>query len=325
MSAVGLRLLLIFIDVVLPLAVGYVCKQKHFLTEKQCNLLIRINITVIATLLTILTFWALPLRTELIFLPVSMVLNAFIPIGIIYLFHLQKRFARPADRGSYILAAMLTNLGTLGGLCGYIMYGERAFAYSQLVVVFQNIITFCFAFPLGAYYKYSDESCAVGGLSQMNWRHIFINWNQLPAVGMVIGACLYASGVPRPAVLTPVLDALIHIAAWSGLIPIGFMIEFSSFKQYYKQTLDLVPIKMLITPAIIYVLSTFVFSDPVLIGSLLVLMSMPTAINSLFAVRLYDLNVNLAMSAFITTTVVYVFILYPAFYFLVHASILPFK
>ena len=103
------------------------------------------------------------------------------------------------------------------------------------------------------------------------------------------------------------------------------MIEFSSFKQYYKQTLDLVPIKMLITPAIIYVLSTFVFSDPVLIGSLLVLMSMPTAINSLFAVRLYDLNVNLAMSAFITTTVVYVFILYPAFYFLVHAGILPFK
>ena len=75
------------------------------------------------------------------------------------------------------------------------------------------------------------------------------------------------------------------------------MIEFSSFKQYYKQTLDLVPIKMLITPAIIYVLSTFVFSDPVLIGSLLVLMSMPTAINSLFAVRLYDLNVNLAMSS----------------------------
>ena len=56
----------------------------------------------------------------------------------------------------------------------------------------------------------------------------------------------------------------------------------------------------------------------------MILMSMPTAIFSLFAVRLYNLNVNLAMSAFITTTAFYIFLFYPVFYFLVHLGYLTF-
>lgn len=325
MGEVESRILLIIIDVIMPLATGYLLKECHVLNEARCNTLIRINIRVVTTVLVTLIFWVLPLRPELMLLPVFMLLNACIPVAIIFLFHLQKRFASPADQGSYIISALLTNLGMLGGLCGYIMYGERAFAYAQLTAFFQNFITFFIAFPLGAYYKYSTEAGGTLSFSRMNWRSAFINWNQLPVIGMAVGISLYVSGTPRPEVLTHVLDSLVHVTAWSGLVPIGFMIEFSTLGTYYKKTLDLIPIKMIITPAILYVLSIFCFTDPVLIGTLLIIMSMPTAIFSLFAVRLYDLNVNLAMAAFITTTVVYVFLLYPSFYFLVNWGYLPFK
>lgn len=324
MGEVGIRIIFLFIDVVLPMAAGYACRQKRWLDEKQCNILIHVNITIITTLLTTLTFWVLPIKPHLMLLPVFMVLNAFIPVGVIFLFHRQRKFTSMADQGSYILAALLTNLGTLGGLCGYILYGERGFAYAQLTAVFQNFITFFIAFPLGAYYKYSAE--AGGHLSpvSLNWRKVFINWNQMPVVGMALGIALCALGIPRPQILDYAFQGLIHIGAWSGLVPIGFMIEFSAFPRYYKKTFDLVPIKLLVTPAICYVLSRFCFTDPVLIGTLMILMSMPTAIFSLFAVRLYNLNVNLAMSAFITTTAFYIFLFYPMFYFLVHLGYLTF-
>lgn len=158
----------------------------------------------------------------------------------------------------------------------------------------------------------------------MSWRKLFINWNQMPVVGMALGIALYALGISRPQILDYAFQGLIHIGAWSGLVPIGFMIEFAALSRYYKKTFDLVPIKLLVTPAICYVLGTFCFTDPVLIGTLMILMSMPTAIFSLFAVRLYNLNVNLAMSAFITTTAFYIFLFYPVFYFLVHLGYLTF-
>jgi predicted permease len=54
-------------------------------------------------------------------------------------------------------------------------------------------------------------------------------------------------------------------------------------------------------------------------------MATPCAINSLVTARLYNLNVNLAMAPFITTTILYIGLLYPAFYLLVSSGWLPFR
>lgn len=82
---------------------------------------------------------------------------------------------------------------------------------------------------------------------------------------------------------------------------------------------------MILTPAASYVLALQFTSDPVLLGSLLIMMATPCAINALVTARLYDLNVNLSMAPFITTTILYILILYPAFYLLVSLGYLPFK
>lgn len=80
---------------------------------------------------------------------------------------------------------------------------------------------------------------------------------------------------------------------------------------------------MILTPAASYVLALQFTSDPVLQGSLLIMMATPCAINALVTARLYDLNVNLSMAPFITTTILYILILYPAFYLLVSLGYLP--
>ena len=158
-----------------------------------------------------------------------------------------------------------------------------------------------------------------------NWKSIFINWNQLSVVALVIGTALHAAGIPRPAAGTTIFQALIHVSAWVALIPVGYLIDFSHFKDYARQTLDLIPIKMVLTPLASYFLALCFTSDPVLLGTIVIVMATPCAINALITERLYDLNVNLAMAPFITTQLLYILILYPAFYLLVSWGYLPFK
>lgn len=80
---------------------------------------------------------------------------------------------------------------------------------------------------------------------------------------------------------------------------------------------------MILTPLASYGLALCFTSDPVLLGTIIIVMGTPCAINALITERLYDLNVNLAMAPFITTQILYILILYPAFYLLVSWGYLP--
>ena len=66
MDVASMRIFYIFMDIILPLAVGYFLNQRHLISSQQCNRLIRFNIIVIVTILTLLSFWVMPLRTDLI-------------------------------------------------------------------------------------------------------------------------------------------------------------------------------------------------------------------------------------------------------------------
>lgn len=84
-------------------------------------------------------------------------------------------------------------------MCFFILYGEVGFAYAQIVGVFQNLVMLFICFPMGYYFRFrsihQNEPFAMGAL---NWSSVFINWNQLSGVGMVLGIMLYVMDVPRP-------------------------------------------------------------------------------------------------------------------------------
>lgn len=325
MGEASSRILYIFLDIVLPLAVGYALKQKQIMSPQQCNFLIRFNIICVMSVLALLSMWVLPLKPDLLSLPFFAFFNAFFPLAIIFLLHRQRRFTNKIDKGSYLISAMPSNTTALGGLCGYLLYGEVAFAYSQIIGVFQSLVMFFVLFPMGYYYHNSGQSANIPAFFKANWKSIFINWNQLSIAAIAAGLLLYIFGVPRPAVLGQIFQGLVHVNAWAALLPIGYLIDFSHLKAYCRPTLDLIPIKMVVTPAASYLLAVQFTSDPVLLGSLLIMMATPCAINALVTARLYDLNVNLSMAPFITTTILYILVLYPAFYLLVSLGYLPFK
>lgn len=309
---VKLKLAYVFMDLILPLVVGYLFRRKKYLSEVNCNKMIVFNILVLSTALSILSFWTLPLKLELMWLPLFGILLSIIPGTTAFLISSNK-YDNGLEKGSYLVSAILSNIGTLGGLCAYIIFGEAAFAYTQIVGLFQGLVLFLFCFPMAQYYKM--KSNPTGENKKLTFGSMFFNRNQLPVVGLVFGILLCLGGVPRPDFLGAVFDPLVHLCAWTALIPAGYSIEFSGMKPYYGTTLDLLPIKFIITPVLGYLLARELFTDPALLGTILIIASVPTGINAIVTARLYGLNLHVSGAAFVVTTAVFLVIVYPILFF----------
>jgi len=305
------KLFYLLVDLIIPLAIGILCRYQSKLSNDFFQRLIVFNIGVIYPILSILTIWNLSLNYSLIWLPIIGVLVCIIP-GIAAYFLVNSKFRSELDKGSYILSAMLSNTTTLGGLCTYILYGEVGFACTQMFVMLQNVVMFMFCFPLAQYYYQKSVSSKFGKLSLSA---LFINRNQLPVAGMAIGLILNLEGIVRPAFLELMVAPLVHIAAWTALIPIGYAIDTAGMHKYYSGILDLIPIKFILTPVAAYIIARLLITDETVLEIIVILATMPTAINTVIAVQLHKLNVNIATAAFVLTTAVFVCIELPALLF----------
>ncbi|HEY3423916.1 MAG TPA: transporter [Negativicutes bacterium] len=296
------KLLYLFMDLILPLAIGNLCRYQLKLDKNFFRKLIMINICVIYPILSILTLWALSLNYSLIWLPIVGILLCVIP-GIAAYFRVKNKFQSELDKGSYILSAILSNTTTLGGLCAYILFGEIGYAYAQMIVMLQNVVMFMFCFPLAQYYY---QKSIAGKFSNQSVLTLLINRNQLPVVGMAIGIILNITGTVRPDFVQLMVDPLVHLGAWTALIPIGYAIDTAGMREYYSGILDLIPIKFILTPVATYLISSLLITDEIILNTIVILAAMPTAINTVIAVQLHKLNVNIATAAFVLTTAVFI-------------------
>ena len=319
MDAAQLRIIYVFTDLVLPLALGYYLHQKQIISNKANNFLIHFNIIVVYTLLSLLSFWVLPLSPRLLWLPVFGILYAVIPGGLALL-TFARRYRSDLDRGAYVMSAMLANIGTLGGLCGFILYNEIGFAYVQLVATFQNLLLVALCFPMAQYYYARHTAAQTHTRLHLSLREMFLSWNQLALLGMLAGMLLKSSGVERPPLLGSLFQSLVHIGAWISLLPVGYLMDFHRARLYYRQILDLLPLRFIIMPGIIYGLIRQLFTDQVLLGTLMIVAATPTAINAVVTSRLYKLNVDLAIAAFLLTTAVFLLLVFPLLFFYIQSG-----
>ncbi|HEY3423843.1 MAG TPA: AEC family transporter [Negativicutes bacterium] len=308
---IKMKLLLFVFDLLAPLIVGYFCRFQHVVKESFFDKMILNNILVIYPALSFFSFWVLPLHYELIWLPVMGLVMGLIP-GLVAYFVAEYKYTSDLDKGSYVMSAILSNLGTIGGLCVFLLYGETGYAYQQLVVLFQYILMFVFCYPLAQYYyQRSQEGIEI---KRVSLRSILFNRNQLAVVGILCGVVLQQSGVPRPQFFGSVVEALIHFGAWTALIPVGYLIDFVKLKDHYREIKDLTLIKFVFTPLLTYGVASLVISNEKMLHTLLILACTPTAINAVMISRIYSLNIHIAVAAFILTTIVFLLVVYPALF-----------
>lgn len=285
------------------------------MTLAQCNGMMLFNVVVLITVMNLLSFWILPLQGDLLLLPLLSLLTAFLSAGMMAPLCRHQSFV---DQGTLVVAAMLANIGTLAGICGYILYGELSFAYVQLFVVPQNILMVVLAFPLAQYYA-AQGSCASGEAPlQFNLRELLFTPKQLGVVGMFIGLGLQLFQVERPGFITDFFRMLVHIQAWIAFTPVGYTIDFHRAFRYLRQAAGLLPIRFLLVPLLLYGASSLVVTDPVILGTIFLAASAPVAINAVITAQLFHLNVDLAVAAFLETTLLYVAVLFPLAYSFFH-------
>ena len=183
------RIIYIVTDLIMPLVVGYFLNQKHILSDKAANQLIRFNVVGVYTALTLLSFWVLPISWELVMLIPFGMLYVLVP-GLIGALTFARRHKNLLNRGAYIMSAMLSNLGTLGGVCAFILYREAGFAYSQIIGTCQNILLVLVCFPLAQYYHSKHTAASHKGIRRVSLREMFISWNQLSLLGIAVGVAL---------------------------------------------------------------------------------------------------------------------------------------
>ncbi len=306
------RFFIVFADILLPLLLGMVLRRWG-LSREILRMIIKANVVVVLTFLSVVSFWSVHVTRELLWLPISIIPICFIPVLIFYIFQ-RHRFHSPLDQGSYMISMVLGNIGTLAGLCAYVLYGEKGFAYVQLIAVPQILVIVFYCFPMAQRFY---EMGTPGGkkLERTSLVRLLLTPNQLPALGVAAGLLLSGGGVERPQVVGTLFTILIHVSAWMGMMPVGYDLHLGTVGTYAFKMWPIFPVKFVILPAILYGLTILFVTDPAMITCVVLSAGAPTAIFAVAAAQLYGLNVDMAESSFVTTTLVFLFILYPLVYF----------
>ncbi len=303
----GIKIAYFFIDLLLPLTVGYLCRRHTKLDDDFFQRMMTLSLMLVYPVTALLGFWATKLTPELIWLPVLGIVMSGIP-GIFAYFRAKAKYAGMLDQGSYVMAGTMSNTLTLGGISTFIIYGETGFAYVQLITLLGTLYLFVVCFPIAQWYAMKGGE---GRGERLSVASVVFSRNQLPALGLLIGAALYYSGIPRPAWAGASFDPLVHIGAWTSLLPVGFSVDFRAMRQYWLGIVDMTVIKFVLTPLLMYAIARMVISDPIALDAILITASTPTAILSVIAVKMNRLNVHITMAAFVLTTVVYLLLVYP--------------
>lgn len=312
MSETLYRLLFIFIDVILPLAIGYYLHKYKLISINTCNLLLKLNIRFIMIITGLGSFWLIKIDQNLFLLAfVGIILISALP-GLLAFPYASHKIKNIRNSGAYLLSSMLSNTGILGGLCAYIAMGQLAYAYVQVIAMVQNIFTLSFCFPLAEYFH---QKFIAGSKAkfQPHWRSILLSWNQIGLISMLVGAILNIYEIPRPDIFDPIFNASVHLGAWFGILPVGYLLNFKAARLYKYIALTIVPVRFFIIPILAYFSATF-FTNDILLISVITLVSMcPIGINSVVVTQLYKLNTSIAEAIFLITTIIFIFIAYPLF------------
>ena len=299
-----------FVDMILPLLVGYALRSAPWSSAVAFNWMISVGIILLFPGLTLFSIWGLVPVFDLVWLPVFGVVLHIIP-GTISLLRGRQKYASSLDYGSYTLSGLLSNHVTLGALSSYIVFGETGYAYSQMINLFNSLLMFGFAYPLAQHYRNLQDH---GNGPRLDFRQVLFNRNQMPLVGMVIGIILNWQGVPRPTALLPAFDLMVHFAAWTFLLPVGYSMDFGEVRTYWRDAVELTLIKCGLTPLLTIALAGFLIGDAVALRTLVLMSAQPTAVNAVIAMKLFGLNLHLAVAAFVLSTAVYLLVAFPLFF-----------
>lgn len=249
------------------------------------------------------TFWRVErISSRYLVIPVLGILSLVVG-GVSAVIMIRVTKMEPGKAGSLFACGMMTNLGVIGGLIGMIFFGNEGFLTVQLFTMLEVFTYYLIVFPL-----VQQIGSGAGGRFRIDPRLLLSRpMSLIPLTAIIIGLILRGTGVPAPGFLDSISGIIVPSVA--GLIgfSIGLTLKVSRIRAYRREAGMIAGIKFLLIPAVIIPLAALV-GIPSLMGGvafrMIILLSFsPVALIAMVPPQLYDLDLDLANSGWLVTTI----------------------
>jgi len=223
------------------------------------------------------------------------------------------------ETGSVLTCASFSNIGSIGGLVCYIFFGEKGYALVPIYKLFEQLIYFAIGFPIA---KIFSTNIIIKEKLTSRIRQVATDVFVIVALAsVVIGILLNLSGIKRPIFYENINAISIPAGTITLLMSIGLAMKFGKVKKYLKESLMIFIIKFVLVPIVVSVFAFFLgygrISEGLPLKVVIILSSMPVAFSALIPISIYDLDLDLANSCWLTTTLGLIIIL-PVLYYIVN-------
>ncbi|MCQ2444420.1 MAG: hypothetical protein MJ061_02885 [Mailhella sp.] len=211
--------------------------------------------------------------------------------------------------GSMFCCGTFTNIGAVGSLVAVLLYGETAIAVASLYRLCEEVFYFAVAYPIAKWFSLPEEETI--GFSLRGFRFEPVLKVVLCAIALGIG--LNFAGVHRPAPLGDVSAGFMIAGTVCFLLSIGMGLRISRLSCYFRHSLAISAIKFAGIPAVITLLAMLCglggIDGGLPLRVVVILASMPVAMNALIPPSLFDLDLDLANACWVYTTLELVIVL----------------
>ncbi|MDD5013870.1 MAG: hypothetical protein PHW73_02065 [Atribacterota bacterium] len=213
--------------------------------------------------------------------------------------------------GSMFTCGSFSNISSFGGVICYLFLGEKGYALFSLYKLFEMIIYFAIGFPIA---KLFSSSVTIKENIVSRLKTVFMDIFVVVALfSMVIGIFLNLSGIERPEFYKIINSIFIPLGTVILLISIGMGMKFGKIRNYINECLAISIVKFVLVPLIVsvtaFLLGYAEIEEGLPLKVVIILSSMPVAFTALIPPSIYDLDLDLANSCWLVTTLSIVLIL----------------
>lgn len=210
----------------------------------------------------------------------------------------------PQQKGALFCCGSFTNIGSVGALVAFVFLGEAGFGLVALYKMFEEIIYYTIGFPIARYFSGAESDESLGQRIIEVSKDPFV---RAAAGAFICGLTLNLSGLPRPLFFETINSYFVPIGTLILIISIGLGMRFSSVRNYLVEGLSVSLIKFIAIPltavTAAYLLGFGNINNGLPLKVVLIVSSMPVAFNALVAASIYDLDLDLANSCWLISTV----------------------
>ena len=280
----------------LMILIGFVLKEKSFFKQSDRDLLSKIVLYIALPSLIFINLYDADISRNMLFLPIIGVILSFILLIVGYSYSKMRGYSKKTT-WTIIIASSMMNTGFIGFPVTLGVYGNAGFLNAMFFDLSTSIIFIIYGILL------------VRGFGGDKKEVVKQTISFIPIWAMILALIFNFLNISLPYVANEILDYFAQATIPLIMLCLGISLDFKSLGEKLSDSLAVSVIKLIISPAIIFVLLTLFKIKGMAFNVGILEAGMSTAMNGLVLSITYDLDTDLMGSLIFTNVILSVFTL----------------